>query len=144
MSADEIASLNQLQPTVLRPDERVRTRLVHAARAQGIGGRAVNVPVTRLSTVLFDNLAQMRDARARRDHERVLSYGARGNPTAFALEDLVTEAGGGTARGCSVPAWRLWRRCLAYLRPGDHVLITDAVYAPVRRLAQGVSPAFRY
>ena len=136
MSADEIASLNPLQPTV-RPDERVRTRLVHAARAQGIGGRAVNVPVTRLSTVLFDNLAQMRDARARRDHERVLSYGARGNPTAFALEDLVTELEGGyRTRLFGTGLAAVAQVFVAYLRPGDHVLITDAVYAPVRRLAR--------
>ncbi len=31
---------------------------------------------------------------------------------------------------------------LAYLRPGDHVLITDAVYAPVRRVARDFLEAF--
>ncbi|EJM20992.1 cystathionine beta-lyase [Pseudomonas sp. GM21] len=136
MSDDEIASLNPLRPQA-RPDTRVRTRLVHSARAQGAGGRLVNVPVTRLSTVLFDNLAQMRDARARRDHERVLSYGARGNPTAFALEDLVTELEGGyRTRLFGTGLAAIAQTFLAYLRPGDHVLITDAVYAPVRRLAR--------
>lgn len=132
MSEAEIASLKPLLPA-----SRVRTRLIHAARnAGGSGGRAVNVPITRLSTVLFDNLAQMRDARSRRDSERVLSYGARGNPTAFALEDLVTELEGGyrtrlygTGLAAAAQAF------LAYLRPGDHVLITDAVYSPVRKLA---------
>jgi cystathionine beta-lyase len=136
MSDDEIASLNPLRPQA-RPDTRVRTHLVHSARAQGAGGRLVNVPVTRLSTVLFDNLAQMRDARARRDHERVLSYGARGNPTAFALEDLVTELEGGyRTRLFGTGLAAIAQTFLAYLRPGDHVLITDAVYAPVRRLAR--------
>ena len=136
MSDDEIASLKPLQPPA-RSDSQVRTRLVHSARAQGVGGRAVNVPVTRLSTVLFDNLAQMRDARARRDSERVLSYGARGNPTAFALEDLVTELEGGyRTRLFGTGLAAVAQTFLAYLRPGDHVLITDAVYAPVRRLAQ--------
>ena len=136
MSDDEIASLNPLRPQA-RPDTRVRTRLVHSARAQGACGRLVNVPVTRLSTVLFDNLAQMRDARARRDHERVLSYGARGNPTAFALEDLVTELEGGyRTRLFGTGLAAIAQTFLAYLRPGDHVLITDAVYAPVRRLAR--------
>jgi cystathionine beta-lyase len=90
-----------------------------------------------LSTVLFDNLAQMRDARSRRDSERVLSYGARGNPTAFALEDLVTELEGGyRTRLFGTGLAAVAQTFLAYLRPGDHVLITDAVYSPVRRLAK--------
>ncbi|WP_426133149.1 cystathionine beta-lyase [Pseudomonas sp. PWP3-1b2] len=133
MSEAEIASLKPLTAA-----SRVRTRLVHAARTEkGNGGRAVNVPITRLSTVLFDNLAQMRDARARRDSERVLTYGARGNPTSHALEDLVTELEGGYrtrlyGTGLAAAAQVL----LAYLRPGDHVLITDAVYSPVRKLAR--------
>jgi cystathionine beta-lyase len=133
MSEAEIASLNPLTPA-----SRVRTRLIHAARTEkGHGGRAVNVPITRLSTVLFDNLAQMRDARARRDSERVLTYGARGNPTSHALEDLVTELEGGFrtrlyGTGLAAAA----QVFLAYLRPGDHVLITDAVYSPVRKLAR--------
>lgn len=136
MNADEIASLKPLQVQA-RPGSHVHTRLVHSALAQGAGGRAVNVPVTRLSTVLFDNLAQMRDARARRDSERVLSYGARGNPTAFALEDLVTELEGGyRTRLYGTGLAAIAQTFLAYLRPGDHVLITDAVYAPVRRLAR--------
>ncbi|WP_223452474.1 MULTISPECIES: cystathionine beta-lyase [unclassified Pseudomonas] len=137
MSDDEIASLKPLQPHATE-DSRVRTRLVHSARTeQGSGGRSVNMPVTRLSTVLFDNLAQMRDARARRDTERVLSYGARGNPTAFALEDLVTELEGGyRTRLFGTGLAAVAQTFLAYLRPGDHVLITDAVYAPVRRLAR--------
>lgn len=132
MSEEEIASLTPLRAS------RVRTRLVHSARTEkGNGGRAVNVPVTRLSTVLFDNLAQMRDARSRRDHERVLSYGARGNPTAFALEDLVTELEGGyRTRLFGTGLAAVAQTFLAYLRPGDHVLITDAVYSPVRRLAR--------
>ncbi|MFW0758724.1 cystathionine beta-lyase [Pseudomonas sp. H11T01] len=138
MSEDEIASLKPLPaPSPATRDTRVRTRLVHSARTEkGSGGRAVNVPVTRLSTVLFDNLAQMRDARARRDSERVLSYGARGNPTAFALEDLVTELEGGyRSRLFGTGLAAVAHTFLAYLRPGDHVLISDAVYSPVRRLA---------
>ncbi|MFJ2683384.1 cystathionine beta-lyase [Pseudomonas sp. NPDC087342] len=134
MSTEEIASLKPLREQTLR----VRTQLVHSARTEkGNGGRAVNVPVTRLSTVLFDNLAQMRDARSRRDHERVLSYGARGNPTAFALEDLVSELEGGyRTRLFGTGLAAVAQTFLAYLRPGDHVLITDAVYSPVRRLAR--------
>jgi cystathionine beta-lyase len=134
MSREEIASLKPLKTP---GDARVRTRLIHSARTEnGSGARSVNVPVTRLSTVLFDNLAQMRDARQRRDTERVLSYGARGNPTAFALEDLVTELEGGyRTRLFSTGLAAVAQTFLAYLRPGDHLLITDAVYAPVRRLA---------
>ncbi|MBD1551247.1 cystathionine beta-lyase [Pseudomonas typographi] len=133
MTAQERASFHPLAATPA-----VQTQLVHAGRgAAASGPRGVNAPVARLSTVLFDSVGQMREARARRDQERVLSYGARGNPNAYALEDLVTELEGGYrsklfATGLAATA----QVFLAYLRPGDHVLITDAVYAPVRRLAE--------
>jgi cystathionine beta-lyase len=135
MTDQEIASFKPLPVTSPEP---LRTRLIHAGRGPVTAGpKGVNVPLVRLSTVLFDNLAQMREARARRDQERVLSYGARGNPTAFALEDLVTDLEGGYrsklfATGLAAVAHTF----LAYLRPGDHLLITDGVYGPVRRLAR--------
>lgn len=138
MTEQEVRSLKPLHGKKPSTDNQVRTRLVHAARNEkGEGGRPVNVPVTRLSTVLFNSLGEMRDARQRRDTERVLSYGARGNPTAFALEDLVTELEGGYRTklfGTGLAA--VAQTFLAYLRPGDHVLITDAVYSPVRQLVR--------
>lgn len=133
MTAQERASF---RPLAAAPA--LETRLVHSGRGPaGEGPRGVNAPVSRLSTVLFDSVAHMRQARDRREHERVLSYGARGNPSAHALEDLVTELEGGyrsklVATGLAATALVFQ----AYLRPGDHVLITDAVYAPIRRLAE--------
>lgn len=133
MTARERASFRPLGQA-----EPVATRLVHGGRGPAPSGpHGVNPPVARLSTVLFDTTAQLRQARIRREQERVLSYGARGNPTAHALEDLITELEGGYrtrlyATGLAASAQVL----LAYLRPGDHVLITSAVYAPVRRLAE--------
>lgn len=133
MTARERASFRPLAPV-----EPVTTRLVHSGRGPSDGRpRGVNAPVSRLSTVLFDTVAGMRQARVQREKDRVLSYGARGNPTAFALEELVTELEGGyrtrlypTGLAAAAQVFQ------AYLRPGDHVLITEAVYAPIRRLAE--------
>jgi cystathionine beta-lyase len=137
MTEQEVRSLKPLHGKK-SSTEQVATRLVHAARTEkGEGGRPVNVPVTRLSTVLFNSLGEMRDTRQRRDTERVLSYGARGNPTAFALEDLVSELEGGyRTRLFGTGLAAVAQTFLAYLRPGDHVLITDAVYSPVRQLVR--------
>ncbi len=113
------------------------TALIHTGKqATAAGGHPVNPPVVRGSTVLFDSVAQMRDARARRGDERLFTYGARGTPTAFALEDAVCALEGGYRTrlfptGLAAIAMTL----LAYLRPGDHVLMADCVYEPVRHLA---------
>ncbi|MGE8326898.1 cystathionine beta-lyase [Pseudomonas urmiensis] len=133
MNEAEIASFAPLVQT-----DPVATRLVHAGRGQpGQGAHAVNPPVSRLSTVLFDSVAELRAARGRRDQERVLSYGARGNPTAFALEDLVSELEGGyRTKLFATGLQAITQTFLAYLRPGDHLLISDGVYGPVRRLAR--------
>lgn len=113
------------------------TRLIHAGKQPAYaGGKPVNPPVVRASTVLFDSIAQQREVRARRGTERLFTYGARGNPTNFALEDLVSELEGAyRTRLYPTGLAAIGMALLAYLKPGDHVLLSDSVYEPVRHLA---------
>ncbi|QRX81471.1 cystathionine beta-lyase [Glaciimonas sp. PAMC28666] len=117
---------------------RPHTRLLKAGNAPAYrGGKAVNPPVVRASTVLFESVEELDAMRAHRNDERLFTYGARGNPTAFALEDVVSDIEGGFRT-------RLFPTGLAaiamvfttYLKPGDHVLIADCVYQPVRHFAE--------
>jgi len=64
----------------------LNTRLTRTGKTPSYaGGSPVNTPLVRASTVLFDSVGAMRDARARRDEERIFSYGARGTPTTSAI-----------------------------------------------------------
>ncbi|PCF95686.1 cystathionine beta-lyase [Vreelandella nigrificans] len=149
----EVGLLDQLDPldlnrfrSAIQPQLRhdPSTLLVHSARPEPkAGGYAVNHSVSRLSTVLFDSADEMQSVRSRRDNERLLSYGARGNPTAFALEDLVSELEGGyRTKLFSTGLAAITHMFMAYLRPGDHLLITEGTYAPARRVAQQLLAPF--
>src|SRR5262245_50120585 len=107
-----------------KPKQGRRTRLVHAGHPDRGAAGPVNPPVVRTSTVLFADVATMRDIKKRREKgERILSYGRRGTPTAYALEDAVTELEGGY-RTRLLPSGlaAIALTFLAYLRPGEHVL----------------------
>ena len=114
------------------------TRLVHGGKHPHFeGGQPVNPPVVRASTVLFDSTAQQLDLRARRDHDRNFIYGARGNPTNFALEDIVTELEGGhRTRLLPTGLAAIGMVLLAYLKPGDHLLMSEGVYEPAQHLVR--------
>ncbi|WP_431128601.1 cystathionine beta-lyase [Variovorax paradoxus] len=114
----------------------LETRLAHTGKSSPhAGGKPVNPPLVRASTVVFDSVAAMRDARARRGDERVFSYGARGTPTTFALEDAVSELEGGyRTRLFPTGLAAIGMVLLSYLKPGDHVLMSDSVYEPARNL----------
>ncbi|MDM8354743.1 cystathionine beta-lyase [Pandoraea communis] len=120
------------------PTKRLATRLVKGGtHTTVVGGRAVNPPVVRASTVLFDTMDDMNDARRRRGTERMFTYGARGNPTGFALEDVVAELEGGyRTRLFPTGLAAISMVFLAYVRPGDHVLISDCVYQPLRHFVE--------
>ena len=113
------------------------TRLLHAGAPQlRAGSGPVNVPVVRTSTVRFADTAAYADHHHRRTAgERVASYGRHGLDTHRALEDAVTALEGGhraflTPSGLSAITLVL----LALLSPGDHALVADSVYSPVRRV----------
>ncbi len=111
------------------------TRIVHTGRGASGFAVPVNPPVMRASSVLFDSLKTWRETRSKRDYERVLSYGARGTQTAFALEEaLVDLEGGYRAQLFPTGLAAIAMTFAAYLHAGDHVLLTDAVYGPVRKV----------
>lgn len=125
--------------TAASPGKRLHsaTRLLHAgAPALRDGAGPVNVPVVRTSTVRFENTAAHADHHHRRTAgERVASYGRHGLDTHRALEDAVVGLEGGhraflTPSGLSAITLVL----LALLSPGDHALVADGVYAPLRRV----------
>ena len=97
----------------------------------------VNAPVSRASTYVFETVEAWRDTRKRRETERLPSYGARGTDSTFALEDAVVELEAGH-RGFLFPTGQaaIAVTLLAFLKPGDHILLSDASYEPVRNFCK--------
>ncbi|CAN0331928.1 unnamed protein product, partial [Phaeothamnion confervicola] len=115
-----------------------KTRMVHAGRPQFAGAtRAVSPPLVRASTVLYGSSAHLRETAMRRHAgERNFSYGARGTPTVYALEDALTEIEGGS-RTQLFPTGlaAIAHVFLSLLKPGDHVLLAETIYGPARAIA---------
>ena len=113
------------------------THIVHLARPPYQDGRRpVNPPVVRASTVDFVTLEAMNQARSQASQgEQSFTYGVRGTPISFALEELIThlESGAGT-KLFSSGLEAIAAVFLGFLKPGEDVLVVDTVYAPVRSL----------
>lgn len=118
------------------------TRLVQAGRRKAWTRGIVSTPIWRASTVLFDDVAALRDA-ARRSDE-VLYYGRRGGPTQWSLADALTAiepgAGGTTLHSSGTAA--ITTALLAVLDPGDELLMTDSAYEPTRIFCEGMLKRF--
>lgn len=118
--------------------QRDKTRLVHVARDHAEGEtHAVNPPIIRASTVLYKDTPTLASVRKRREKgEQVFSYGARGTPTTFALENALTEIEQG-ARTMLFPTGlaAIAHVFLSVLKPGDHCLLSESIYGPARAVA---------
>lgn len=111
---------------------RPATDLVHLGRDPRRYLGAVSTPVFRASTILLPTVADLE--RAARGEYHGLSYGLHGLPTVTDLQRALAELEGGHA-ALAVPSGLTATTLplLALLKPGDHVLVTDAVYGPTRR-----------
>lgn len=127
------------QDSFSHDDADLRTRLIHVGSpALRDGAGPVNVPVVRTSTVRFADSAAQHALQARRGAgERVATYGRHGLDTHAALESAITTLEGGY-RTLLAPSGlsAISLVFLALLKPGDHVLVSDSVYAPVRKVDQ--------
>jgi cystathionine beta-lyase len=112
------------------------TTAVEGGRRKEWRGRIVNPPVHRASTVLFDSAAELKRASPKFGEAY---YGLHGTPTQWALSEALTELERGAA-GTFLYASGLAAitiPLLALLSPGDHLLVTDAVYGPTRKFCDG-------
>ena len=109
------------------------TLLAHAGNKPQANYGIVNPPVYHASTVLFPTVAALEDMT--KDKIGNITYGRFGTPTTFALEAAVASLEGADhaiamPSGLAAVAGAL----LSFLRTGDHLLMTDSVYGPVRSL----------
>jgi cystathionine beta-lyase len=114
------------------------------------GGKAksqpgtVNLPVQRASTVTFASMAEMEAAQRRFEADEVSpTYGIVNMPLRAAFEELMVDLEGGhravtMASGLAAVAVAI----LATVKAGDHMLITDSVYGPTRRLSDRLLKRF--
>jgi cystathionine beta-lyase len=93
---------------------------------------AVNTPVYRASTILFQTLAEL-EAAARGEYDGPV-YGLHGMPTVTDLQNAIAALERGEA-AFAVPSGltAVTLPFLALMKPGQHALVTDAVYGPTRR-----------
>lgn len=104
------------------------TKLVTSGRDREKFFGAVNPPVVHASTILFPTAEALRNSEDYR-----VRYARHGTPGTHAFRDAMTEIEGGhqtllTPSGLSACTVAM----LAFLRAGDHLLMTDAAYGPTR------------
>ncbi len=114
------------------------TKLIHAGRSKKWTGSAVNPPLVRASTIVFETMAELKTATKGRG-DRVPYYGRRGTQTHFAFQEAMCELEGGA--GCALypcGAAAISGALLAFLQQGDHLLMVDTAYEPTRGLCEKV------
>jgi cysteine-S-conjugate beta-lyase len=113
------------------------TKLVELGRNPSAHNGAVNVPVYRVSTVMFPDVESMLT------ENQPYTYGRRGTPTTRALEEAICALEGGartvlTPSGLSACTLAIQAVCGA----GDHILVADSVYGPTRIFCDKVGKRF--
>jgi cysteine-S-conjugate beta-lyase len=104
------------------------TRLATAAREYNEHG-AVNPAVYHASTITFPDVDSL-NTRA-----QPYTYGRKGTPTSRAFETAVAEMEGGfDCKAAPSGLAAITAALLAFLKAGDHLLMVDTVYWPVRYL----------
>lgn len=113
--------------------QKLDTLIVTTGRDPEANFGVVNPPVYHASTILYPTVKSLKD------RSQFLSYGRRGTPTTFALQEAVAALEGGykavlTPSGLSAVTTAL----LAHLKTGDHLLMVDSVYGPSRHFCDTI------
>ena len=121
----------------------LQTALQHIGQAEfdeHTGAAPVAMPAMRSSTVRFRSLAHLEQAfEDLKKGGRAVVYGRGGLDTHRALEDVFCELENGVYSAL-VPSGMaaISLGVLSFVQQGDHILVSDNAYAPVRSLDSGL------
>jgi cystathionine beta-lyase len=109
------------------------TLLAHAGGDPSDRQGAVNPPVYRASTFLFETAAEWEASREHKRRFDIVRYGQLATPTTLALEEAIATLEGGY-RAMLLPSGlaAVTVALQALVRTGDHILVADTVYPPTR------------
>ncbi|MCX8660943.1 cystathionine beta-lyase [Gilliamella sp. B2772] len=120
----------------------LQTKLVHAGRKKRYTQGAVNSVIQRASSLVFDSIKEKKEAMENRT-KGALFYGRRGTLTHFALQDAMVEIEGGA--GCYLypcGAAAIANAILAFVKAGDHILVSEASYEPTQEFCEHILKDF--
>ena len=119
------------------------TKVAHLGRDQDDSHGFVNLPVYHGSTVLYETYEEFLQSENRRKLRNQVLYGRYGTPLSFALESAVAELEGASAAiTVSSGLASITESLTAFVKQGDHILVTDSVYNPTRKFCDGVLKRF--
>ncbi|WP_020678380.1 cystathionine beta-lyase [Geopsychrobacter electrodiphilus] len=102
---------------------------------------SINPPIYHASTVLFDDYAELK-AVGQGQYDG-FTYGTDGSPTQRAFEQAITELEGGYwTKAFPSGLLAITSVLQAFLQSGDHLLVCNSVYGPVRRFAKNLLEKF--
>jgi cysteine-S-conjugate beta-lyase len=118
-----------------KPKHSPATDLAHLGRDPGRHLGAVNTPVYRATTIVFDSVADLESAM--KGTYPGVAYGLHGMPTVTDLQSAFATLEGGHA-ALAVPSGlaAITLALLGTTGAGDHVLVSDSVYGPTRRFCE--------
>ena len=120
----------------------LQTKLVHAGRKKRYTQGAVNSVIQRASSLVFDSIKAKKEAMENRT-KGALFYGRRGTLTHFALQEAMVEIEGGA--GCYLypcGAAAIANAILAFVKAGDHILVSEASYEPTQEFCEHILKDF--
>jgi cystathionine beta-lyase len=122
-------------------DKKTETKLVTGGRRKEWRGKLVNAPVDRGSTILFDDVAELR---ASAPGLGKYYYGLHGWPTQWSLAEALTglEPGAAGTALAETGLAAVTAALTAVLETGDELLMVDSVYGPTRRFCDVVLKRF--
>lgn len=111
---------------------RRKTKLIHGGITGDEQTGAVSVPIYQVSTYKQDGVGQ----------HKGYEYSRTGNPTRFALEELIKDIEGGHAGFAFASGMAAINSVLMMFKSGDHIIFTDDVYGGTYRLLSNVLNRF--
>jgi cystathionine beta-lyase len=115
---------------------RKETQITTAGRDPEANFGAVNPPVYHASTIVYPSVKAHDEARKNKFDG--VQYGRLGTPTTFAFEEAVAALEGGTRTVSLCSGLNALTTCvLSVVKAGDHILVSDSCYGPMRAFCVG-------
>ena len=124
---------------------RETTKIIHAYRDPSLQSGVVNTPLYQSSTIIFDKYQDLLDKESENEDANIakLKYGRYGSKTNFTLEQSLADIENGFGAiitSCGMSA--ISTAILAYVANGDHILVSDNCYYPIRHIASNFLDKF--